>query len=403
MKSLLFVLLLVLPLLVSAQTITLGPISKTTYCVGDTLYVPYSANGTFASDNHFFAQLIYPNGTFSSLTQAGAETSGIIAIALASDGSGYRIRIASTDPYVASDTSVEQYTVSPLPNANPVFARRPFSLHSSLYVAGLIGDSVKLDDLSVETVHREAIGSRFKWAFDQDANIHMSFDSTPSVSYSSEGIKTGTLTVTNSAGCARTTTFHYRILGCNAVISSTAHIVTSTERGDYPYVWVKAGGDFTPESFRGSIQTMFVEPGGAVHIQGADSGHNIYYLKQGAIIKGVSYPFSAVVLSRDAQIISTHADTFYCDNVTFDYSQISNANIADENDAGSFAHYASGMLSLRFIDNLISCKLTNLLATTILTREGTGELDIDLSSLPSGVYFVEIRAGGRTEMRKIVR
>src|SRR5437868_6931187 len=90
-----------------AQTITLGPITKLSYCVGDTLWVPYQASGTFSSANFFTVQLSDPSGSFGSFTNVGHSNagSGVIPVPLVTKGQFFQVRVASTDPYEFSSAN----------------------------------------------------------------------------------------------------------------------------------------------------------------------------------------------------------------------------------------------------------------------------------------------------------
>jgi hypothetical protein len=91
--------------IVPPVSITTGSISPLSYCPGSSVSVPYSITGTFNSGNMFTAQLSDENGSFASPVDIGtltSQTSGTISATIPSsgivDGSGYRIRVVSSDP-----------------------------------------------------------------------------------------------------------------------------------------------------------------------------------------------------------------------------------------------------------------------------------------------------------------
>ena len=86
-------------------TITTGTISPTTYCVtnstGTSISIPYTTGGTFETGNVFTAQLSDASGSFAIPTNIGfGIVSPIVATIPAgtANGSGYRVRVISSDP-----------------------------------------------------------------------------------------------------------------------------------------------------------------------------------------------------------------------------------------------------------------------------------------------------------------
>jgi hypothetical protein len=94
-------------------------------------------------------------------------------------------------------------------------------------------------------------------------------------------------------------------------------------------------------------------------------------------------------------------DTFFCDNLTFDYSQVQ-AGVADN-------PTPSSLTILQSVDHLfandeglpIEIRISNILGAEVLSQRGSGALDADLSPLPAGVYFAVVQAGSEREVRKI--
>jgi len=92
-----------------------GPVDPGPYCAGDSIFIPFVADGNFADTNRFVAELSDGKGAFSSTTILGSyegSNSGTIACKLAEvgvkSGSRYRIRVRSTSPeifnYYITDT-----------------------------------------------------------------------------------------------------------------------------------------------------------------------------------------------------------------------------------------------------------------------------------------------------------
>jgi hypothetical protein len=102
--------------------INLQPLSKNTYCQNESISISYTVVGSFLSPNTFTAQLSNSFGSFASPTIIGSvssTTSGTINCRIPSNivyGSGYRIRIVSSNPNVQSDDNGSNIIIHELPN-----------------------------------------------------------------------------------------------------------------------------------------------------------------------------------------------------------------------------------------------------------------------------------------------
>ncbi len=89
-----------------AFSISTGPLSLSPLCAGASIAVPFTSNGTFICSNTFTAQLSDASGSFASPVNIGSlvsNTSGTISATIPSNtpnGTGYRIRVVSTNPVV---------------------------------------------------------------------------------------------------------------------------------------------------------------------------------------------------------------------------------------------------------------------------------------------------------------
>ncbi|MGF7140909.1 GEVED domain-containing protein [Roseimarinus sediminis] len=99
-----------------AVSITTHPLSVHSYCPGSSITVPYSTSGSFNSGNVFSVQLSDENGSFSSpatLTST-ATGSGTITADLplsAINGTAYRVRVVSSDPYFEGSNNGTDITI----------------------------------------------------------------------------------------------------------------------------------------------------------------------------------------------------------------------------------------------------------------------------------------------------
>ncbi|GAB4127302.1 MAG: hypothetical protein OHK0045_12020 [Raineya sp.] len=110
--------ILLFSILSQAQTITVGTVGPTSFCAGDVVAVPYTITGTFNAGNIFTAQLSDVSGSFASPTNIGtiiSTNSGTIAATIpmaTPSGTGYRIRVVSSDPAVISSNVSAVLTVT---------------------------------------------------------------------------------------------------------------------------------------------------------------------------------------------------------------------------------------------------------------------------------------------------
>ena len=104
---------------VFAQTITTGNQSGT-YCVNSELNVSYTITGNFNSDNIFTVQLSDASGNFGSPVNIGSvasTASGTLVGTLPSGtpaGSGYKIRVVSSDPALTGTVTTSTITIAGL-------------------------------------------------------------------------------------------------------------------------------------------------------------------------------------------------------------------------------------------------------------------------------------------------
>jgi hypothetical protein len=99
-------------------TITTGTITPTSYCVSNTLgtsiSIPYTTGGTFETGNVFTAQLSDASGSFAIPTNIGTGIVSPIAATIPAgtvNGTGYRVRVVSSDPEADGLQNITNLTV----------------------------------------------------------------------------------------------------------------------------------------------------------------------------------------------------------------------------------------------------------------------------------------------------
>lgn len=101
--------------------------SATTFCPNDAIDVDYSASGVFAAGNVFTAQLSDASGSFASPTVLGTLSStattgtisGTIPMATAA-GTGYRVRVVSSNPGATGAINTTDISIGSAPDAGVV-------------------------------------------------------------------------------------------------------------------------------------------------------------------------------------------------------------------------------------------------------------------------------------------
>jgi hypothetical protein len=113
-----------------AQTITTGSLTVSGQCVPTSVSVPFVKTGTFAADNTFAVELSGPSGSFDAprvLAPTGIASPLVVTIpADVAAGTGYQIRVVSSNPRVVGATSATVFTLQQVPVA-PVVATTTYS------------------------------------------------------------------------------------------------------------------------------------------------------------------------------------------------------------------------------------------------------------------------------------
>ena len=101
-----------------SYTITTGTVSGSPFCAGATVSVPFTIATTFNTGNVFTAQLSNSSGSFSSPVFLGtltSTTSGTISGTIPANtatGTGYRIRVVSSDPAITGTDNLSNLTIN---------------------------------------------------------------------------------------------------------------------------------------------------------------------------------------------------------------------------------------------------------------------------------------------------
>ena len=99
-----------------SNSITLNPLSQSSFCPGQSLSVGFTGSGTFDAANSFSVQLSNASGSFASPTVIGTGTSSPVAASIpaaVASGAGYLIRMVSSSPVATSPPS-SAFSIAPL-------------------------------------------------------------------------------------------------------------------------------------------------------------------------------------------------------------------------------------------------------------------------------------------------
>ena len=136
----------------------IGTITPTTYCAGETISIPFTPSGTFGATNTFTAQLSSPTGSFAVpiATQVGVSPILLVIPTTAVTGTGYRVRVLSSDPVVISSSTTD-ITINAIPLDRTIVANpNTVSLNQSSNIEipnSQLGVTYQLQDVSAGNVN----------------------------------------------------------------------------------------------------------------------------------------------------------------------------------------------------------------------------------------------------------
>jgi hypothetical protein len=129
----------------TATSLTTSPVTPLAYCNGAGLYVSFTSNGVTNAGNIFEAQLSDANGSFASPVSIGTLTAQLVGAIVCTipanspAGSGYRIRVVSSNPALTGSDNGSNISVNPIPNAIAAPATQTRCSGSSIATIALSG------------------------------------------------------------------------------------------------------------------------------------------------------------------------------------------------------------------------------------------------------------------------
>ena len=418
------ILIVLLPLGAIAQTVTLDSVSTPTTCDTARVTVYYTASGAFGAKNVFTVQLSEPDGTFTNFTNAGSlksTTSGSITITM-SPGNDWRVRVASSSPYIVSNDNGNGIAIQVTPVASFSVSKSVLMVGDSVLYASLnTGVFFREDTVGDSVVTRASWDSSFSyyWDFGSDATPSTSNDSAVAVTYNSLGIKHTSFTVGHGP-CLSAPDDHYvYVYGCTPAISSTAivdsegmDINSSYDTSTYSHtalIWVVPGAALTvSELWDTHPHIIFAEPGSTIN-DNEWGGGDIIYLKAGAVLNlsNVRPPPIVIIYEPGSSILGdkSTANIIECSSLSFDYTSAPPykitwaAGVTPNEPAGNIRVYpnpATNLVTIASPEIPRSIVVRNELGEVVLSDNGPiGEsnIEFDVSRFTNGVYYIDLGIG----------
>jgi endo-1,4-beta-xylanase len=188
-----------------ATITTATSLGATSYCGSSTLSVPFSVAGTVTANQTFTAELSDATGSFANPTAIGTATASAAGSYSVSatipantpEGSGYRIRVASSNPNVLGNANNTNLTINPIFTA-PEIVVTPTN---NTYTGG-VPTNIYLG-YGPQSVRLTAAGG-VNYAWTGPEGLSSTSGATPIFTATQAGAFTFSVTITNEAGCTAT-------------------------------------------------------------------------------------------------------------------------------------------------------------------------------------------------------
>ncbi len=420
-------LFLILPAVVSAQTISIATVSGGSFCAGDPVSVSFTTTGSWGHKNAFTLQLSDPSGSFSSgfknLGSLFDTIGGALSISATMPSnplgsSHYRVRVIGAVPYIASS---DNGTDLSLGNTAFTLKEGGFGPAWGIGIKGYMDLSNVADPLS----------DSIFWDFGVDATPATVAGKasngtvlTPEVMYSSGGLKTITARVINN-GCTKDTTFSKYVYDCTHPIIPHSALVISRDtslnwnnKTGPRSIWINPGVTVDINaSINATLDSVFAETGAT--ITGRNSNKTTrYYLKAGVAAGSLKLIDGGTVLWQDAvalpNLIDEECLVMQCTGLDFDYSTAP-PNAAFQPDAVApvlptplqlLPNPTTGNVTITGApENITNLEVYNALGQVVLSPQlpRSSNFSIDLSGLSNGTYYVRIVSAYGVITHKVVK
>jgi hypothetical protein len=407
---------------VNAQSVSMLPLTKTSFCAGDSISVSFTVSGVFGPGNAFILQLSDTTGSFTN----GFQSLGtlfdtlpgtfVITTAIIGDvfsSARYRLRIIAANPYFYNPNNTIRITIGTGPGGfyfnnyqtggvkgtSITFTASTESLHYS-------GD---MQDIAYWDFGSGATPAKATTTFIEDHVLGFSQDAT----YSTTGDKTVTLTIVSPSGCSdNSQTYNLHIYDCTFPSVPPDAIVIDSNATAEPNktYWVNPG--FTLKL--NDRDTIFAEPGSTISERGVN--YSVLYMKHGSVLNLPKGGLNSVIFGDGASINTSSNDVFTlnCPNLDFDYTNAPPnktvlGGVHEDITTAPITLSPNPTRGIVSVDNaplnLLNVSVINVLGViqTEIAKPNASNFQIDLTTLPSGTYYVRFVMPGMVVTKKIIR
>ena len=298
------------------------------YCAGAVVSVSFLVTGCLGTSNVFSLQLSDTSGGFDKFTNIGSaksQGSGTISGTIpagTAEGTGYRVRVIASSPYLAGDASQKSFAVYP----SPKVADKDYDSDVSILVnpsPALTGTQVTMKAVSKSGT----LYDKYEWTFENDAVPPSATGAVVQTTFATPGPQSPAVKVTTKHGCSATYKVTSKtspciqgfvVFSCNPKIPSNATVHKGTcasEKGSTcsssSVTWLCAGSAFASG---GGCLTHYVEPGASLTSGGG--GSNVAFVKAG----GSAPSGASTVIFEPGASVPTGVLLLECPKLTFDYS-----------------------------------------------------------------------------------
>ncbi len=427
MKKIFIILLLSLclvPELSLAQSVTIGAIPSSSFCVGDSITVNFTVTGNFGHNNAFTLQLSDPAGGFTNgfdnLNSLADTLPGAFTIKTAIpnviSGKHYRFRILAAVPYMASADNGSDIMIGNVPQLRLEYGTSLAEVAGSVkpvLIEGRKGKfTIPLSGSGMYTLDSVI------WDFGTDADPpNISGKRVPNsnsweqeATYLTAGKKTVMVRAVSS-GCSKTFSFPAEVFGCNPSIPRTARVIDTSgfffENSGNPFMlWVNPGVNLEIAQGAG---TIFAEPGSTI----SKCLGCILYMKKGSRYDGGGIGVT-IVYDSLASISYIYDDyPIGCSSLNFDYTNAppNAAHPLGVTDLTSLPikispNPTTGNITIGGLSSSIeSISVMNLIGDRVLELKNpnSSTLTIDLSKQARGIYYIRFASANSVMTKKIIK
>jgi len=302
--------------------------------------VNYTASGTFPAGNNFAVQLSDASGSFADFQDVGSLSSSALSGTITCSinglniptGTGYQIRVISTNPYVAGTPSSAISVVAPPTGLSITATGTNYAAGPSYYGPG----NTKYVFLTGSPASYSAAATgatAYSWAFGSTASpATANTQNVSPVNYTSAGLTTVTMTA-SSGGCSSSTNTNVMVESCTPQIPLGTLVVSSNQTVTNfigSSIWICSGVTATLSTNLINVK-VFAEPGAEV-IVNTYASLTSFYLKAGASLQITNLSFANdgnyVVADANASVTSNSGppvnSILTCPNLQFDYTNAPN-------------------------------------------------------------------------------